>query len=415
MFTMVRPNKAGNLLLGISGGIAAYKSAELTRLLLGSGIGVQVVMTQAACEFITPVALQALSGRPVYCDLWDPRIANNMAHIELSRSCDAILIAPASADLIAKLAHGLADDLLSTLCLARNCPLLLAPAMNRQMWDNPATARNVAQLTSDGVHFLGPEAGDQACGEIGFGRMMEPEALLRAVQGFLMPKALDRRKVLITAGPTFEAIDAVRGVTNSSSGKMGYAVAQAALDAGADVTLVSGPTGLTPPAAARLVKVVSAAEMFSAVKGEVDKADIFISVAAVADYTPAQPAAGKLKKTLHRMVIEMLPTEDILKYVAALPKRPFCVGFAAESENLHEQAEAKRRRKNLPLMVGNLVQRSLGRDESEIVLFDDAGAHPLAPAAKTVLARQLIDHIANLYRAQTASLPVTAKQVRVKA
>jgi phosphopantothenoylcysteine decarboxylase / phosphopantothenate---cysteine ligase len=415
MFTMVRPNKAGNLLLGISGGIAAYKSAELTRLLLGSGIGVQVVMTQAACEFITPVTLQALSGRPVYCDLWDPRIANNMAHIELSRSCDAILIAPASADLIAKLAHGLADDLLSTLCLARNCPLLLAPAMNRQMWDNPATARNVAQLTSDGVHFLGPEAGDQACGEIGFGRMMEPEALLRAVQGFLMPKALDRRKVLITAGPTFEAIDAVRGVTNSSSGKMGYAVAQAALDAGADVTLVSGPTGLTPPAAARLVKVVSAAEMFSAVKGEVDKADIFISVAAVADYTPAQPAAGKLKKTLHRMVIEMLPTEDILKYVAALPKRPFCVGFAAESENLHEQAEAKRRRKNLPLMVGNLVQRSLGRDESEIVLFDDAGAHPLAPAAKTVLARQLIDHIANLYRAQTASLPVTAKQVRVKA
>ena len=415
MFAMVRTNKAGNLLLGISGGIAAYKSAELTRLLLASGIGVQVVMTQAACQFITPVTLQALSGRPVYTDLWDPRVANNMAHIELSRSCDAILIAPASADLIAKLAHGLADDLLSTLCLARTCPLLLAPAMNREMWDNPATARNVAQLASDGVRFLGPDAGDQACGDIGFGRMVEPEALLHAVQACLGAKALHHCKVLITAGPTFEAIDAVRGLTNSSSGKMGYAVAQAALDSGAEVTLVSGPTGLTAPAAARLIKVVSAAEMFAAVKDEVDKANIFISVAAVADYTPAQPVRGKLKKSSHGMVIEMAPTEDILKYVAALPKRPFCVGFAAESENLNEQAEAKRVRKNLPLLVGNLVQRSLGRDQSEIVLFDAAGAHPLAPAAKTVLARQLIDHIANLYRAQTASVPITAKQVQAKA
>ena len=413
---MMSPNNAGSLLLGISGGIAAYKAAELTRLLLADGMSVQVVMTQAACEFITPVTLQALSGKPVFTDLWDRRIANNMAHIELSRPCDAILIAPASADFIAKLAHGLCDDLLSTVCLARSCPLLLAPAMNREMWDNPATARNVAQLTSDGVRFLGPEAGDQACGEVGLGRMMEPEALLRDLRAFLLPKALDRCKVLVTAGPTFEAIDAVRGVTNSSSGKMGYAVAQAALDAGAQVTLVSGPTGLPPPARARLIRVVSAGEMFTAVKNEVDQADIFISVAAVADYTPAQPVPGKLKKSTRRMILEMVPTEDIVQYVATLAKPPFCVGFAAESENLHEQAEAKRRRKNLPLLVGNLVQRSLGREDSEIVLFDDAGAHPLAPAAKTVLAHQLIDHVARLYRAQTTTLPVVAgSRVRVRA
>ena len=385
------------VLLGITGGIAAYKAAELTRRLVQSAIDVQVVMTEAARAFITPVTLQALSGNAVFTDMWDPRVPDNMGHIELSRDKDAIVVAPATADFIAKLVHGLADDLLSTLCLARECPLLIAPAMNRQMWDNPATRRNLAQLGRDGIIVIGPASGDQACGEVGMGRMVEADDIAEAVSSLLAPKLLNRRRVLVTAGPTFEAIDAVRGITNRSSGKMGYAVARAALAAGAEVTLISGPTGLTPPAQAKRIDVVSAREMFEAVKKHAAGVDIFISVAAVGDYHAAKPSRHKIKKSERNISVALAPNPDILAYVAGLARPPFCVGFAAESEKLHEHAETKRRRKKLPLLAGNLVQGAVGADDNELTLFDDAGAHPLPRASKDVLARQLIAHIAKLY------------------
>lgn len=391
---------ARRILLGITGGIAAYKSAELTRLLVQQNIAVQVVMTQAATQFITPVTLQALCGETVYSDLWDARIANNMAHIDLSRECDAILVAPASADFIAKLAHGLADDLLSTLCLARECPLLIAPAMNRQMWEQPANLRNIAQLQTDGVHVLGPAAGDQACGEVGMGRMLEPQQLLEAVTALYTAPVLRDKHILVTAGPTLERIDTVRAITNLSSGKMGYAVAQAALEAGADVTLVSGPTHLNAPSGAHIVRVNSAQEMFDAVQREVTSTDIFIGIAAVADYTVKHPSPTKIKKTTQALTIELEPTKDILAHVAALPNAPFCVGFAAESENLREYAQEKRKRKKIPLLAANLVQHAMGSDDNELVLFDDDGEHHLARAPKIVLARQLIEHIAKLQRAR---------------
>jgi phosphopantothenoylcysteine decarboxylase / phosphopantothenate---cysteine ligase len=393
----VTDTKSKKVLLGITGGIAAYKAAELVRALTQDGIEVQVVMTEAACGFITPATMQALSGRPVFTSMWDARVANGMSHIELSRDKDAIVIAPATADFMAKLAHGLADDLLATLCIARECPLLVAPAMNRQMWDNPATQRNVAQLRRDGVTILGPASGDQACGETGMGRMLEAQEIATAVAAFLAPKILKGARVLITAGPTFETIDAVRGITNRSSGKMGYAVAQAAIEAGAEVTLVSGPTGLAAPAQARRIDVVGARDMFAAVKKHVASADIFISVAAVAAYHAVSPSAQKIKKSNAPLRLELAPNPDILAYVAALPKAPFCVGFAAESEKLHEYAEAKRRRKKLPLLAANLAQHAIGTDDSELILFDDTGAHPLARAPKQVLARQLVTHIAKLY------------------
>lgn len=389
--------KSKKVLLGVTGGIAAYKAAELVRALTQDGIEVQVVMTEAACGFITPATMQALSGRPVFTSMWDTRIANGMSHIELSRDQDAIVIAPATADFMAKLVHGLADDLLATLCIARECPLLVAPAMNRQMWDNPATQRNVALLRRDGVAILGPASGDQACGETGMGRMLEAQEIAAAVAAFLAPKILQGKRVLITAGPTFEAIDAVRGLTNRSSGKMGYAVAQAAVEAGAEVTLVSGPTSLAAPAQARRIDVVSARDMFTAVKKHVASADIFISVAAVADYHALNPQRQKIKKTNARLRLELAPNPDILAHVAALPKPPFCVGFAAESEKLHEYAEAKRRRKKLPLLAANLAQHAIGADDNELTLFDDTGAHPLPRAPKPVLARQLVTHIAKLY------------------
>jgi phosphopantothenoylcysteine decarboxylase/phosphopantothenate--cysteine ligase len=392
---------ARRILLGITGGIAAYKSAELTRLLVQQNIAVQVVMTQAARQFITPVTLQALSGESVYTDLWDARIGNNMAHIDLSRDCDAILVAPASADFIAKLAHGLADDLLSTLCLARECPLLVAPAMNRQMWEQPANLRNVAQLQADGVRVLGPAAGDQACGEVGMGRMLEPQQLLSECISLYAAPILKEQHILVTAGPTLERIDTVRAITNMSSGKMGYAVAQAALDAGARVTLVSGPTHLHAPTGANLIRVSSAQEMFDAVQREVAHADIFVSVAAVADYTVKRPSATKIKKADQPLTLELEPTKDILAHVASLSNAPFCVGFAAESENLREYAQAKRKRKNVPLLAANLVQSAMGSDDNELVLFDDAGEHHLKRAPKSVLARQLIEHIAKLQRAGT--------------
>jgi phosphopantothenoylcysteine decarboxylase / phosphopantothenate---cysteine ligase len=384
------------LVLGVTGGIAAYKVAELARLLQRNNVEVQVAMTEAATRFVTPVTFQALTGKPVVTDLWDASYANNMAHIELSRGAQAILVAPASADFIAKLAHGLADDVLSTACLARNCPLLVAPAMNREMWDNPATQRNVTTLRADGVTVLGPAAGDQACGEVGMGRMLEPEELLEAVLAFFAPKRLAGRKVIVTAGPTFEAIDTVRGITNLSSGKMGYALADAAASQGAEVTLISGPTALTPPTAAHFVYVTSAAEMATAVKAHVAQADYFFSVAAVADYTPVAASKSKLKKSAEPMELKLKPTEDILAYVAALPDAPFCVGFAAESENLADYAQAKRTRKRIPMIVANLVQHTIGKEENEVTIYDDHGAHPLARAPKSKIAHGILAHALRL-------------------
>lgn len=380
------------LLLGVSGGIAAYKVAELARLLMSNNVEVRVAMTAAATRFVTPATFQALTGRPVATDLWDASFANHMAHIELSRGADAILVAPASADFLAKLAHGLADDLLSTTCLARDCPLLVAPAMNREMWDRPATQRNVAILRADGVTILGPASGDQACGEVGMGRMVEPGDMLEEVLAFLAPKRLAGRRVLVTAGPTFEAIDTVRGITNRSSGKMGYAIAQAAAWQGAEVTLVSGPTALAPPSGARCVQVVSAAEMADAVRAHIAGADYFFGVAAVADYAPVAASGRKLKKAGEPMELKLRPTEDILAYVAALPGGPFCVGFAAESEDVARYAQEKRARKKIPMIVANLVQDAVGNDESEVTIYDDAGAHPVARAAKSRIAREIVMH-----------------------
>ena len=395
------------LLLGVTGGIAAYKVAELARLFMRNNVEVQVAMTEAATRFVTPATFQALTGKPVVTDLWDASFPNHMAHIELSRGADAILVAPASADFLAKLAHGLADDLLSTTCLARNCALLVAPAMNREMWDNPATQRNVAALRGDGVAILGPAAGDQACGEVGMGRMLEPEELLEAVLEFLAPKRLMGRKVLVTAGPTFEAIDTVRGITNLSSGKMGYAVAEAALALGADVTLVSGPTAMAPPAAAHFVYVTSAAEMFNAVKAHVEDSDYFFSVAAVADYTPVVPSSRKLKKSAEGMEIRLKPTEDILAYVAGLADGPFCVGFAAESEDVSRYAQEKRVRKKIPMIVANLVQHAVGRDENEVTIYDDDGEHALARAPKSKIARQIVAHALDLAARRAKGASVT--------
>jgi phosphopantothenoylcysteine decarboxylase/phosphopantothenate--cysteine ligase len=386
------------VVLGVTGGIAAYKAAELVRLLVKDGGEVQVVMTQAACGFVTPATMQALSNRPVFTDMWDARVPDTMGHIELSRGADLIVVAPATADFLAKVANGLADDLLSTLCIARECPLLVAPAMNRQMWDNKATQRNVAQLERDGVVILGPASGDQACGETGMGRMLEAQQICDEINSFLQPKLLAGKYVLITAGPTFEAIDPVRGITNRSSGKMGYAIARAALDAGAKVTLVSGPTSLDAPAAARVERVASANDMFDVVKKHAKAADIFIGVAAVADYRVEKTSTQKIKKTDKNMTLKLVPNPDILAYVAGLPRAPFCVGFAAESQQLHENADAKRRRKKVPLMVANLAQDAIGADDNEVTLLDDSGIHTLPRAPKTVLARQLVAYIAKLFQ-----------------
>jgi phosphopantothenoylcysteine decarboxylase/phosphopantothenate--cysteine ligase len=388
-----------HVVLGITGGVAAYKSAELVRLLVQDGITVQVVMTDAAARFVTPATFQALSGRPVFVDLWDDRIANGMAHIDLSREADAIIVAPASADFIAKLVHGNADDLLSTLCLARDCPLLVAPAMNRQMWENPATRRNAAQLVADGITVLGPDAGDQACGEVGLGRMLEPEALHQALLAFFQPKALAGKRVLLTAGPTQEAIDPVRVITNLSSGKMGYALAQACAEAGASVTMVSGPTALASPLYVARIDVRSAGEMLAAVERAVADSDIFVSVAAVADYTVANPSATKHKKGEAPLTFELSPTVDILAKVAALPNPPFCVGFAAESENVESNAEAKRKRKKIPLVVANRAQDALGSDDNAVTLIDDSGRHPLPAGPKLDVARGIVAHIAGMLAA----------------
>jgi phosphopantothenoylcysteine decarboxylase/phosphopantothenate--cysteine ligase len=388
-----------HIVLGLSGGIACYKAAELTRELVKAGATVQVVMTEAAERFIGAVTLQALSNRSVYTSQWDARPGNNMAHINLTREADAVLVAPASADFIAKLAQGRADELLSLLCLARpieRCALLVAPAMNREMWAHPATRRNVAQLVADGAALFGPDAGDQACGEIGDGRMLEAEQLRDAVIAFFQPKRLAGRTVLVTAGPTYEAIDPVRGITNLSSGKMGFAIARAAAEAGAAVTLVAGPVALATPAAVTRIDVRSAREMHDAVLPLAAAHDVFVATAAVADWRPVDAAEHKIKKATGQGAPALVLTEnpDILAAVAALPRRPFCVGFAAESQEVEQHARAKLVKKNVPLIVGNLGPATFGRDDNALLLVDAVGTRALPHADKLTLARQLVAEIA---------------------
>ncbi len=396
--------KNKSLVLGITGGIAAYKSAELVRLLVKANIDVQVVMTESATKFITPVTMQALSGKPVFIGMWDSSIANGMPHIELSREADAILVAPASAEFIAKLVHGRADDLLSTLCLARDCPLLVAPAMNKQMWENPATQRNIAQLKADNITILGPDSGDQACGEIGLGRMLEAEDLLSQINAHFTPKILAGKRILITAGATLEMIDPVRAITNLSSGKMGLALAQAASNMGAKVTLVHGKVELSREKISALganihaVSSDTAEKMYLAVMKNISEQDIFIGVAAVADYSPTKTSAQKIKKSASSLTLELAKNKDILADVASLPNAPFCVGFAAETQDLIKLAEQKRQAKKLPLLVANLVQESMGQDEASITLLDDKGAHPLPKAAKNQLATEILTHIAHMIK-----------------
>ena len=388
------PPPLSRVVLGVTGGIAAYKAAELVRLLVKGGITVDVILTSAGAQFVTATTFQALSGRPVLTDLWHSGADNAMGHIAVSRGADAIIVAPATADFLSKLAHGAADDLLSTLCLARECPLLVAPAMNRQMWWNVATQRNVAQLRIDGITILGPDTGELACNENGEGRMLEAEALYAALAAFHQPKLLAGRRVLVTAGPTFEAIDPVRGITNASSGKMGFALARAAAEAGAVVTMVAGPSALATPLDVARVDVRSAAEMADAVLQRIDDAEIFIGVAAVADYAPETSRERKIKKTDEAMTLLLRPTVDILATIAGRQNPPYCVGFAAESHDVVALAEDKRRRKKVPLLIANRVQDAVGSDENEVTLLDDAGAHPLPKMEKLALARRLIAEIA---------------------
>lgn len=390
------------LLLGVSGGIAAYKSAELARRLRDAGAELRVVMTAGATEFITPLTMQAVSGHPVHQQLLDAGAEAGMGHIELARWADAILVAPASANFLARLAQGRADDLLSAICLASAAPVAVAPAMNQQMWSNAATQSNIVALKKNGVHIFGPAEGSQACGETGPGRMLEPPELVALVSDLFASGELDGLTVVVTAGPTWEAIDPVRGLTNRSSGKMGHAVAVAAAEAGAKVILVSGPTALPDPERVRTLRVESAQQMHDAVHAHITDADIFIAVAAVADYRPAQPAPEKIKKTGERLTLELEPTPDILASVAALKRRPFTVGFAAETENLEQQARRKLETKKLDLVAANRVGPGLGfgTDENSLLLVEAGGAIELPLMPKAKLARALISHIAARYRAK---------------
>ena len=388
------------IVLGLTGGVACYKVAELTRALGKEGASVQVVMTQAATQFITPVTMQALSGNVVFTDQWDARIHNNMPHIDLTRDADAIVIAPCSTDFMFKLAHGACNDLLSTLCIARpaHVPLLIAPAMNVEMWQNPATQRNLAQIKADGINVMGPAAGDQACGETGMGRMLEPDQLLTEIIASFQKKTLVGKQVLITAGPTFEPIDPVRGITNLSSGKMGYAIARAAWEAGAEVTLVSGPTALPPPYGVKRINVQTAQQMHDAVMAclNTHMQDVFVAVAAVADWKVANASDKKIKKTSETDTPQLafVQNPDILALVAARPDAPYCVGFAAESEQLLQYGAAKRIKKNIPLLVGNIGHHTFGQDDNELILFDAQGHKAIERADKQTLASKLIDEIA---------------------
>ncbi len=388
------------VVLGVSGGIAAYKSAELARLLIKEGARVRVVMTEAATHFVGPATFQAITGEPVWLDPWDARMPNGMAHIDLTRDAQLVLIAPATADCIARLAQGRSDDLLGALCLARDgaCGLLIAPAMNRQMWEHPATQRNVATLREDGALLLGPAKGEQACGETGAGRMVEPAEAFEAVLAYFTPKSLAGKHFVITAGPTSEAIDPVRVITNMSSGRMGYALAREAARAGARVTLVSGPTALDAPYGVERMNVRSALEMRSAVIDRLAGCDVFIAVAAVADYRPVAASEVKIKKSADTLVLELVRNPDILAEVAARPDAPFCVGFAAESHDLDTYAQGKLRSKSLPLVVGNLVSDGLGGDDNQVVLYDGKGRHPLDRAPKGAVARAILNHVSGMLK-----------------
>jgi len=409
-----------HLVLGLSGGVACYKSAELCRLLIKAGATVQVVMTEAAEQFITPVTMQALSGRTVYGSQWDAREANNMPHINLSREADAILIAPCSADFAARLAQGRSDELLSLLCLARpieRVPLLLAPAMNREMWVHPATQRNFAQVARDGATVLGVGTGEQACGETGDGRMLEPAELMEELSAFFTPRRLAGQHLLVTAGPTFEAIDPVRGITNRSSGKMGFAIARAAREAGAEVTLVAGPVHLPTPRGVRRINVESAEQMGMAVEQAVDAATVFIATAAVADWRPAQASQQKIKKDGSGEVpaLAFVENTDILARVAQSPRaragQLYCVGFAAESHDLLAHATAKRLRKQVPLLVGNIGPATFGQDDNALLLIDAHGHRELPHASKRVLAQQLVAEIAQRLGGAQSTLRPGASQV----
>ncbi|WOB10274.1 bifunctional phosphopantothenoylcysteine decarboxylase/phosphopantothenate--cysteine ligase CoaBC [Piscinibacter gummiphilus] len=396
-----------HIVLGLSGGIACYKSAELARGLVKAGATVQVVMSEAAEQFITAVTMQALTNRHVYTSQWDTREPNAMAHINLTRNADAVLIAPASADLMAKLVQGRADELLSLMCLARpieRCPLLLAPAMNREMWAHPATQRNAAQLRADGATILGPGNGDQACGEIGDGRMLEPDELVAELTAFFVPKNFRGHRLLITAGPTFEPIDPVRGITNLSSGKMGFAIARAAQEAGAEVTLVAGPVHLPTPRGVQRIDVQTAQQMYDVVLPQAPQHSVFIATAAVADWRPASLSDQKIKKNGNKVAptFELTENPDILAAVARLPKRPYCVGFAAESHDLLKHAREKLERKNVPLVVGNLGPATFGRDDNQLVLVDAQGHRELPRADKLSLARALVNEIAQRLHAKSA-------------
>ncbi len=419
--------RPAHVLLGVTGGVAAYKIAELVRLLTKAGVRTTVVMTEAAQRFVTPVTLQALSGSKVFTDLWDADVPNNMAHIELSRNADLILIAPATADFMAKVAQGLADDLLSTLCLARNatsCQLLMAPAMNREMWEHPATQRNVTQLLADGVTLFGPASGDQACGETGMGRMQEAAELFALTMQRLAPELqtpvstrrsgpFAGKKAVVTAGPTFEAIDPVRGITNASSGQMGYAIAAALRDAGADVTLISGSTQITPPAGIRVINITSASQMLDAVECNIGGVDLFFAVAAVADYTPTAPSRQKMQKSDAEFQISLTPTVDILARVASRADAPFCVGFAAESDNIVENASKKRLKKRIHMIVANHAPTAIGAIDNEITIIDDDGVQPISRRSKTEIAKLIVSHAEQLFarqpRAGDLSRPVTGR------
>jgi phosphopantothenoylcysteine decarboxylase/phosphopantothenate--cysteine ligase len=401
-----------HIVLGLSGGIACYKSAELCRLLIKAGATVQVVMTQAAEQFMTPVTMQALSQRPVYGSQWDTRAANNMAHINLTREADAVLIAPASADLMAKLAQGRADDLLSLMCLARpaeRVPLLIAPAMNREMWQHPATRRNVAQVQVDGARVLGVGHGDQACGETGDGRMLEPLELLDELIAFFQPKVLAGQHALVTAGPTYDAIDPVRGITNLSRGKMGFAMARAGREAGAEVTLVAGPVSLPTPRGVKRIDVKSALDMLAAVTAHAPLASVFVATSAVADWRPANASASKIKKDGNGQPPELQFVEnpDILATLAqserGRSRALFCVGFAAESHDLLANAQSKRLRKGVPLLVGNIGPDTFGQDDNALLLVDESGTRELSRDSKLSLARKLVAEIA--YRISTGAKP----------
>lgn len=402
-----------HIVLGLTGGIACYKSADLVRLLTKAGATVQVAMTEAAEAFITATTMQALSGRPVYTSQWDAREGNSMPHINLGRNADAILVAPASADFIGKLAQGRADELLSLMCLARpreRCPLIVAPAMNREMWSHPATQRNLAQAQADGAVIFGPGCGDQACGEVGEGRMLEPGEILSDLVAFFQPKALKGRRLLITAGPTFEPIDPVRGITNHSSGKMGFAVAQAAVEQGAEVTLVAGPVHLPTPRGVRRINVTTAQQMFDTVLPLAAQHDVFVATAAVADWRPATTAQHKIKKEGKKLVpsFELTENPDILAAVASMASPPYCVGFAAESENLLQHARAKLQRKRVPLIVGNIGPATFGKDDNALLLVDAQHARALpadgSPTDKLTLARELMAELAHRLSARHQSV-----------